>query len=59
MQCLVSSVQQSESDMCIYLFYVQKCVYVNSIILICPFSPHFPLGNHKFGFEIYESVFVL
>ena len=40
-----------------YLFYM--CVYVNPTLLISPSHPCFPFGNHKFVFEICESVTIL
>ena len=42
-----------------YLIYIQQCMYVNSKFLIYLSHLHFPFGNHKFVFEISESVSVL
>ena len=42
----------------VYLFYVQQCVSVNPKLLNYP-PPCFPFGNHKFVFNVYESVSVL
>ena len=44
----------------VYLFYIQSCVSVNPKLLIYP-SPHppFPFSNHKFVFDVCESLSVL
>ena len=39
-----------------YLFYIYQCVFVNPKLLVYPSTPCFPFGNHKFVFEVCESV---
>ena len=41
-----------------YLLYIYSSVYGNPNILFNASPPlHFPFGDHKFGFKIFESVF--
>ena len=41
------------------LLYLQQCICVNLNLLVYRVLPHFLFGNHKFDFEVCESVSVL